>query len=492
MDPALHELTGQYWYWSLFFFIYGLSFFLMGFGILVRARWGSDLTLGRRLPCLAIFGLLHGANEWGYIFIPGQMAAEGWQTLWGALLNGGHALLLALSYTFLLAFGINLLADTRNWPRWVRLLPALGLGGWAAIFLLTFPGNGAATDPWLVAGDIMARYLLAVPGSILSATAILAQGEELAPLRRHSLKFYLTGSAAALFLYTFAGGLLVPPAPFFPASILNTNLLMGLGVPAPALRILSSILVAYFIFRLLEVYDAEEQRYRETVREREMLWQEREKIRRDLHDGVIQSIYGLALGLEHSRGLLADNPAAAASRLQVLSHQAEGIIDDLRGYLAGLHLGRELPPDPVTIIKDRAADLGQDNAFNVSWHIQGTAPSGLDADQRDHLYHMVTEIFSNIRRHARASQVRVQVDLGTDGFKTTIKDNGTGLAGLASAHQEYGTGQGLGNLRQRATLAGGWLEIQGQPGRGTAVTFWLPYAVGGGRDGDAHPRGAGR
>ncbi|MDN5344203.1 MAG: hypothetical protein PWQ18_314 [Clostridia bacterium] len=489
MDPALHELTGQYWYWSLFFFIYGLSFFLMGFGVLVRSRWGSNLTLGRRLPWLAIFGLLHGANEWGYIFIPARIVAEGWQTLRGALLNGGHALLLALSYTFLLAFGINLLVDTRNWAGWVRTLPALGLGSWVLLFSLTFPGSGAAIGPWLVSGDIMARYLLAVPGSILSALAILAQGEELARLRRRSLRFCLAGSAAALFLYTFAGGLLVPPAPFLPASILNTDLLMGLGLPAPALRILSSVLVAYFIFRLLEVYDAEEQRFREAVREREMLWREREKIRRDLHDGVIQSIYGLALGLEHSRSLLADNPAAAANRLQTLSCQAEEVIDDLRGYLAGLHLGQELPADPVAIIKDRAADLVQDNSFNISWHIQGKGPARLDSDQRDHLYHMVTEIFSNIRRHARASQIRVQVDLGADGLKVTIKDNGIGLPGTAADRRDQG--QGLGNLRQRAALAGGWLEFTGLPGRGTTVTFWLPYSTGDGGDGNGHPRHVG-
>ncbi|OIQ62332.1 sensor histidine kinase [Neomoorella thermoacetica] len=487
MDPALHALTDQYWYWSLFFFIYGLSFFLMGFGILIRSRWGSNLSLGRRLPSLAVFGLLHGATEWGYIFIPARVVAEGWQTLRGALLTGGHALLLALSYTFLLAFGLNLMVDTRNWPGWVRTLPAVFLGGWGLIFFLTFPGGGAATGPWLVSGDVTARYLLAVPGSILSALAILAQVEELARLRRRSLRFCLIGSAMALFLYTFAGGLMVPPASFFPANVLNTGLLMSLGLPAPVLRILSSVLVAYFIFRLLEVYDAEEQRYRETVREREMIWREREKIRRDLHDGVIQSIYGLALGLEHSRNLLADNPAAAADRLKVLTGQAEGIINDLRGYLAGLHLGRELPADPVAIIKEQVINLARGTELEIKWQIKGAAQGGLDSEQRDHLYHMVAEICSNIRRHARASRVRVQVDLGGEGFKVTIKDNGTGLLGTVPDH-----GQGLINLRQRAALAGGWLEIASSPGRGTTVTFWLPYSIGGGREGDGHSRCAGR
>lgn len=486
MNPSLHFLTQENWYWTLLFFIYGLSFFLMGFSILLQARWGSSLRLGRRLPCLAVFGLLHALVEWGYIFIPATIIAEGWLTLRGALLSCGHALLLALSYVFLLAFGVNLLVDTRGWPARVRVLPAAGFGGWLLFSLLTFPRQTAATGTWLILIEIAARYLLAAPGAVLSGLAILAQGEELRHLRRQSLSFFLAGAAGALFLYAFGGGLIVPPAPFFPASVLNTSLLLRLGLPAQALRILSSILVAFFIFRLLEVYDAEEQRYREAVREREMIWREREKIRRDLHDGVIQSIYGLALGLEHSRTLLADNPAAAADRLTALSHQAEAVISDLRGYLAGLHLSRDLPGAPVALMQRLVDGLAANANLKVKWYILGDGPS-LDSEQRDHLYYIMREIFSNIIRHARASQAWIRVDLGAGGFRVEVKDNGKGFAMTGAAG-----GQGLANLRQRATLAGGWLEVASSPGQGTMVTFWLPYGdvdEGGIYD---HPRSAGR
>ncbi|NLW07942.1 MAG: hypothetical protein GX039_08240 [Clostridia bacterium] len=477
MDPSLHFLTREHWQWNLLFFIYGLSFFLMGFAILILTRRGSKLHLSRSLPWLAAFGLAHGLVEWGYILIPTAVVAEGWETLGAIIFNGGHALLLPLSYTFLLAFGLNLLVDTRGWSRRLKSLPVLAFIIWFLIFFFTFPGRGPAINNWLLLGDIMARYILALPGSILSAVAILNQQEELASLGRRSLRHYLLGSAAVLFLYAVAGGLLVPPAPFFPASVINTGLLMYLGLPVPVLRISSSLLLTYFIFRLLEVFEAEEQKYHQVVREREMIWREREKIRRDLHDGVIQAIYGLALGLEYTRGLLAENPSAAAGRLQALSQQAEAVIEDLRGYLAGLHLGRELPPEPVAIIKQRAADLLQDSGLEIFWHVQGEKPGTLDSDQRDHLYHMVTEIFSNIRRHARASRVRIQVEQEVDGFMVSIKDDGTGILRAASY------GQGLGNLRQRAALAGGWVEIADWPGRGTTVTFWLPYYTGDGGKG---------
>jgi signal transduction histidine kinase len=487
MNPSLHFLTRENWYWNLLFFFYGLSFFLMGFSILLQARRGSSLHLGRRLPWLAVFGLLHGLVEWGYIFIPAAAVAEGWQTLRGVLFNGGHALLLALSYLFLLVFGINLLGDTRGWPAWTRFFPLAGFGGWLLFSAFTFPRERAATDAWLILIEIAARYLLAAPGAVMSGLAILAQGDDLQHLRRNSLKFFLAGAATALFLYAFGGGLIVPPASFFPANFLNTDLLLRLGLPAPALRILSSILVAFFIFRLLDVYDAEEQHYREVAREREMIWREREKIRRDLHDGVIQSIYGLALGLEHSRTLLADNPAAAADRLATLSQQAEKVISDLRGYLTGLHLGRDLPADPVALVKKLVTDLARNSDIKVNWHVHGNGQSYLDTDQRDHLYHIMIEILSNIRRHARASEVWIGIDLGAGGFRVKIKDNGTGFDATVPTG-----GQGLKNLRQRAALAGGWLDIESSPGRGTTMTFWLPYEGDSGGGVHGHPLGAGR
>ncbi|MBE3571907.1 MAG: sensor histidine kinase [Moorella humiferrea] len=468
MNPSLHFLTKENWQWNLLFFIYGLSFFLMGFGILLKARRGSNLRLGRCLPCLAFFGIFHGIVEWGYNFIPTAVVMEDCRTFRGIIFNGGHALLLGLSYLFLLYFGVNLLGDIRHWPSWRKIIPIAAFGGWLFYAALTFPGVNMDVNVWFILIEIAARYMLATPGALISGLAILAQGDELRHLRQKSLKFFLNGAASALFLYTVGGGLLVPPAPFFPANVFNTDFMMRLGLPAQALRIFSSILVAFFIFRLLDVYDAEERYEREKSREREMIWREREKIRRDLHDGIIQSIYALALGLQHCRLLLADEPSKAAARMFELSQQAEKVIADLRQYLAGLDLGRELPPDPVALVDKVMGEAFMKGDIKVK--VRGNRAAVLDGEQREHLYYMMLEILSNITRHAGASQVWVDIDLESDGFRVKIADNGKGFLTTAP-----GGGHGLKNLNERAALAGGWLDIESSPGRGTAVTFWLPY-----------------
>lgn len=469
MNPSLHFLTKENWQWNLLFFIYGLSFFLMGFGILLKARRGSNLRLGRCLPCLAFFGIFHGIVEWGYNFIPTAVVMEGCRTFRGIIFNGGHALLLGLSYLFLLYFGINLLGDIRHWPAWRKIIPIAAFGGWLFYAALTFPGVNRDVNVWFILIEIAARYMLATPGALISGLAILAQGDELRHLRQKSLKFFLNGAASALFLYTVGGGLLVPPAPFFPANVFNTDFMMRLGLPAQALRIFSSIMVAFFIFRLLDVYDAEERYEREKSREREMIWREREKIRRDLHDGIIQSIYALALGLQHCRLLLADEPLKAADGMLKLSQQAERVIADLRKYLAGLDLGRELPADPVTLVDKVVAETFVKDEVRIKREVRGNNIVPLDDERREHLYYMMLEILSNISRHAGAGRVEMDIDLGRDGFRIKITDNGRGFSPMVSG------GYGLKNLKERAILAGGWLEIESSPGRGTAVTFWLPY-----------------
>lgn len=469
MNPSLHFLTKENWQWNLLFFIYGLSFFLMGFGILLKARRGSNLRLGKYLPYLAFFGIFHGMVEWGYNFIPVTVIREGCRTFKGIIFNGGHALLLGLSYLFLLYFGVNLLGDIRHWPSWRKIIPIAAFGGWLFYAVLTFPGANRDVNAWFILIEIAARYMLATPGALTSGLAILAQGDELRHLRQKSLKFFLNGAASALFLYSVGGGLLVPPAPFFPANVFNTDFMMRLGLPAQALRISSSILVAFFIFRLLDVYDAEERYEREKSREREMIWREREKIRRDLHDGIIQSIYALALGLQHCRLLLADEPQKVAEGMLKLSQQAEMVIADLRKYLAGLDLGRELPADPVTLVNKVVAETFVKGEVRIEREVRGQNIVPLDHEQREHLYYMMLEILSNISRHAGASRVEMDIDLGRDGFRVKIIDNGKGFSPMASG------GHGLKNLKERAALAGGWLEIESSPGRGTAVTFWLPY-----------------
>lgn len=468
---SFQDLLDRNWY--LVFFIYGLAFFLMGFSIALQARRPSTFRLGQHLKLLAGFGLLHGAAEWAYIFLTPGLMAGGWETLKGAVLSEGHAVLIALSFACLFAFGMELSASTWGWARWGTKLALFLFGLWLWIFFVSRPKGAFEIPGWLGYMEILARYFLAFPGALLSSIGIILQRSELRGLKHPPLERSLKGASFAFGLYTFAGGLVVPPAPFPPASFLNTSLMLRLGLPVQFLRAVAGVFMAYFIIRSLELYEVENRKKLENLRQRELLWLERERIRRDLHDGVTQAIYGLLLGLEHALNLLDHHPAACRDKLKELKGRADGIISELRRYLRDMEFSIELPGRAVTLLEDLLADYTASTNQKLVFYVRGQQERELDHLQRDHLYHMVTEILSNIRRHSQATRVWVELDLGSTGLRLSVKDNGVGFIPEASTSR----GMGLINLRERAALAGGWVEITSAPGKGTEIELWIPYVA---------------
>jgi hypothetical protein len=120
--------------WIILYFVYGQVFFIMGLVTGLQWRRKSRLELARPLPWLAAFGVAHGLNEWGYIFIPLQALYLGDAVV--RIMVMAHLLLLAVSFFFLFQFGVELLLPI--WPRhrWLRAVPGALLLLWgAAVFL---------------------------------------------------------------------------------------------------------------------------------------------------------------------------------------------------------------------------------------------------------------------------------------------------------------------------------------------------------------------
>src|SRR5512139_4054849 len=92
---------------AIIYFAYGLAFFTMGLAVALQSRQFSRLELARSLNWLAGFGILHGLNEWGDLFIPIQTTYLATPVV--NLLYVVQLVLLALSFTCLFAFGVSLL-----------------------------------------------------------------------------------------------------------------------------------------------------------------------------------------------------------------------------------------------------------------------------------------------------------------------------------------------------------------------------------------------
>lgn len=466
----LHNILGHNWF--LVFFVYGLAFFLMGFSIAFHVKRPSTFRLARYLWLLAGFGLLHGLAEWAYIFYPPSLDVGSWETLSGAVLNSSHAMLVAFSFVFLFAFGGSLLSSTLGWRQWLRWLPVIILPVWGWVFLFNPPrGSQQQLDQWLGFAEIASRYLLALPGAVLTGIALYLQRGEIRGLQNPPLERVLLWAAGAFTFYAFAGGLVVPYASFFPANFVNTHAFLNIGLPIQLLRTVAGILMAYFVIRSLDLFEIESRSRLEALHQRELIWLEKERIRRDLHDGLIQSIYALSLGLNHALSLMKNDLPACADRMRDLVRRADTIIAQLRQYLQEMKACPGLSENAVIIIEDLLAEFSASTGLIPEFYCRGSQERDMEPVQRGHLYHMGSEILSNIRRHAGAGKVKVNLDLGTKGLRLAVRDDGVGF--IPANFSAWG--MGMVNLRERAALAGGWVDIKSGERKGTEVFLWLPY-----------------
>ena len=209
--------------WIILYFVYGQVFFVTGLVTGLQWRRHSHLELARPLPWLAAFGIAHGLNEWGYIFIPLQ--ALYLQDAVVRLMVIAHLLLLAVSYFFLFQFGVELVLPLLPRQRWLRAVPAVVLLLWGvAVFLRGAAGPGPAQRAgrhrrWL--GPLPSVLPRRDPGQ----RGPVPPGPPDAGHGPGRIATYLTGAAIAFLVYALVGGLIVPTAPVFPANLLNYALL---------------------------------------------------------------------------------------------------------------------------------------------------------------------------------------------------------------------------------------------------------------------------
>lgn len=234
------------------YFVYGLSFFCLGLVVLLESRRPSALALSRHLPWLAWFGLLHALVEWSDMLLLAGLPAGLTPPL-----TFVRALLLPASAVLLVRFGVGLISEAGPLPEWLMLapvalvVPAALLVSYALIVALTEP-------PLSLAGDVWSRYLLYGPGCVAAAIGFVRQGRRLPQLGLAEANPMLWGAALAFGLNAVVAGLLVPPAPYGLAPILNSDLALALtGVPVQVWRAMSAVAVTLLVIRAMGVFEAE-------------------------------------------------------------------------------------------------------------------------------------------------------------------------------------------------------------------------------------------
>ncbi len=449
----------------LVLFVYGLVFFVMGLAIVLQSRRYSRLELARSLPWLATFGFLHAANEWGDLFIPYQSAFLSESAI--HLLRALQLLLLAGSFACLMQFGADLLRPFPARWHWLRFVPAGVFTAWlmgpyALGFLRT-----ADFRIWEASADVWARYLIGFPAGLWAAYSLRRYAHErIQPLGLPRIYQMLRVAGISLAAYAILAGLIVPPAPFFPADVFNSVWIMRTFIlPPQVLRAIAASVLAVAIIRALEVFEVETDRLIERMEQAQIVAIERERIGRDLHDGALQRVYAAGL-LATSLRKKADGPLGdGLDRLMSTLNEA---IADLRHYMTDLR-ANGATSDLSFVLSALIEETRRASGMEIRW-IHAEAPV-LSPDRVTHLAAFAREALSNAVRHAEACLIEVRLDQTNGQLRLIVQDDGRGFSDQAPR------GYGLRNMRDRARLLGGEITIASPSGKGTTVTLTIPLEV---------------
>jgi len=197
---------------------------------------------------------------------------------------------------------------------------------------------------------------------------------------------------------------------------------------------------------------------------------ERERIGRDLHDGIIQSIYAVGLSLEDVPELVRDDPDEVERRVERAIDNLHLAIRDIRNFIFGLR------PELLTGI-GLAAGLGAiAEEFRHNSMIDVELDTGELAIEPDptttaHLLGIVNEALSNTARHSGATRATVRAANAADGAVTvSVEDNGRGFDADDAAALGH---QGLANMRSRVATIGATMALASD-GTGTRVEVRIP------------------
>jgi signal transduction histidine kinase len=478
--------------------VYGQVFFVLGLAIALQSLKRSALALARPLPWLAGFGIVHGFHEWGYLFIPIQSVYLPLPLTEGLLVL--QLIMKGLSFALLLQFGVELLAAVSNLPVLgrVRLLPAVALLAWGGATLAVSAAAGPYTpdaSAWLdegrigpslealgaplAVGDVLARWMLALPGAALAAWGLTVSAAHVRPVARPPVVLGLRVAAVAFAAYALVGGVVGMPAPFPPASVLNgAALVEATGVPIEVLRSFTGLVIAVAIILALDLFEQETDRALAEARRRELLARERERIGRDLHDGIIQSIYAAGIHLEEASAALDPAAEVPRSRIRTVMGELERISGDLRRTIFDLRTASLETLDPEEIVRSVADELRANTLLAVDVEVAGGWTPRLAPEQAEQLRQVVHEAFSNVLRHARARRVGVRLVTSRRRLLLEVADDGVGFdTAEAAARGRTGRGQGLVNIRRRAELLGAALNLESAPGRGTRLSLTMPVSA---------------
>ncbi|TDD73317.1 sensor histidine kinase [Actinomadura rubrisoli] len=368
-----------------------------------------------------------------------------------------------------LVVGVTVVVDERvrgdPWALGVLALAALVsvvvLAGWERVVLRLFE------QPALLAFDVLIGYAVLQVGGIFGPYFLVTV---VAP-----------GLAGLLYRWPVAALLCAQQTVLYYTALYRsgqgdeeTGIALPLLIALPAFYVIGA-LVGTVLRRLFDEHAAaEESRWR--MEAQAMAAEERTRLAREMHDSLTATLAGIALSATGLPAWVRKSPERAetearriATAAQVASREARSLISELRDDAVQRPLG--------DAVREMATEW--ESAAGVPVSVDAEPGADLPLRARHEMVTIVREALENVRRHAHASRVDIEVAAVEGGLEVRVRDDGRGLPGRPGADGWLDAlardgHYGLVGMHERAHRAGGRLAVASTPGGGTAITVLLP------------------
>lgn len=201
---------------------------------------------------------------------------------------------------------------------------------------------------------------------------------------------------------------------------------------------------------------------------------ERERIGREIHDGLAQALGCIGMTARASSNrLLSGQKERVQEDLEEITRMAESAYSDAREAILGLRVSAYSGQGLMSDLQEYVRRFSEQSSVGVQMRVADGWPASLPVGIEVQLIRVLQEALSNVRKHAAADSVFVDFEIAHGWAKIRLQDNGRGFE---PGNYIKGDGRhfGLQTMRERAASVGGSLEVHSATGRGTSIVIHLP------------------
>jgi len=195
--------------------------------------------------------------------------------------------------------------------------------------------------------------------------------------------------------------------------------------------------------------------------------EERNRLARDLHDSLVQKLFGVVLAAQSAGTLLERDSGAARRQVEHLQELAQEAVVELRSLVFQLRPAEIETEGLGAALRKHVELLGRAHRASISLSLSGTPRLRPGVDEE--VFRIAQESLQNALRHSGGDRIEVRLEEDESGLRLTVSDDGVGFepeeAGLRSRRL------GLTSMEERARALGGRLRIDSAPGRGTTIVL---------------------